>query len=107
MSCLALCAAVGAQTAAPARRPGSAAHGETLLPNGWRIAPAGHALSVGDLPLSMLEAPDGRYLVVANNGYLKPSLTVVDLQKLYVRSRLPLDNAWLGLAWHPDGKRLY
>jgi YVTN family beta-propeller protein len=108
MSCLSVCAGVGAQPAAPlAHRPGPATRGETLLPNGWRIAPAGQALSVGDLPLSMLESPDGRYLVVANNGYLKPSLTVVDLQKSYVRSKFSLDNAWLGLAWHPDGKRLY
>src|SRR5260370_204285 len=108
ISCPAVCAGVGAQPAAPpSHRPGAATRGETLLPNGWRIAPAGRSLSVGDLPLSMLESPDGRYLVVANNGYLKPSLTVVGLQKSYVRSKFSLDNAWLGLAWHPDGKRLY
>src|SRR5260370_14634382 len=108
ISCPAVCAGVGAQPAAPpSHRPGAATRGETLLPNGWRIAPAGRSLSVGDLPLSMLESPDGRYLVVANNGFLKPSLTVVDLQKSYVRSKFSLDNAWRGLAWHPDGKRLY
>jgi len=100
-------AAAQSPSSARARRPGKAARGETLLPNGWRIAPAGRALGVGDLPLAMVESPDGRYLIVANNGYAKPALTVVDLEKLYVRSTLSLDNAWLGLAWHPDGKRLY
>ena len=79
----------------------------TLLPNGWRIAPAGRHISVGDLPLAMVESPDGRYLIVSNNGYAKPTLSVVDVARLYVKSRVPLDNAWLGLAWHPDGKRLF
>ena len=87
----------------PAGRPA----GDTLLPNGWRIAPAGRHLTVGDLPLAMAESPDGRMLVVTNNGYAKPTLTVVDLQHLYVRQTVEVDDAWLGLAWHPDGKRLY
>src|SRR5438093_8581758 len=87
--------------------PGPEGGGTTLLPNGWRIAPAGRHVSVGDLPLAMVESPDGRYLIVSNDGYAKPTLTVVDVARLNVKSRLPLDNAWLGLAWHPDGKRLF
>jgi DNA-binding beta-propeller fold protein YncE len=90
-----------------AELPGREPAGDTLLPNGWRIAPAGRHLAVGDLPLAMVESPDGRSLVVTNNGYTKPSLTVVDLRHFDVRQKLELDNAWLGLAWHPDGKRLY
>lgn len=87
--------------------PGREPAGVTLLPNGWRIAPAGRHLTVGDLPLAMAESPDGRALVVTNNGYAKPTLTVVDLRHLYVRQTVEVDDAWLGLAWHPDGKRLY
>ncbi len=79
----------------------------TLLPNGWRIAPAGRHLDVGDLPLAMALHPDGRHLVITNNGWSKPSLRVVDVKRREVIQKLPLDNAWLGLAWHPDGKRLY
>ncbi len=94
------------QPEAPRREPGLQG-GVTLLPNGWRISPAGRHLAVGDLPLAMVESADGRYLVVTSNGYTKPSLTVVDLDRLYVKSRLPLENAWLGLAWHPEGDRLY
>jgi DNA-binding beta-propeller fold protein YncE len=78
-----------------------------LLPNGWKIAPAGRHLAVGDLPLAMVESPDGGTLVVTNNGYAKPSLTVVDLRRLTVPATVPVDDAWLGLAWHPDGRRLY
>jgi YVTN family beta-propeller protein len=92
---------------ARAELPGREAAGVTLLPNGWRIAPAGRHLTVGDLPLAMAESPDGSMLVVTNNGYAKPTLTVIDLKHLYVRQTVEVDDAWLGLAWHPDGKRLY
>jgi DNA-binding beta-propeller fold protein YncE len=70
-------------------RPGAEGGGVTLLPNGWRIA------------------PDGRYVIVSNNGYARPTLVVVDVARMYVKSRLTLDHAWLGLSWHPDGRRLF
>ncbi len=91
----------------PAARPGLEPRGVTLLPNGWRIAPVGRHLSVGDLPLDVVESPDGRFAIVTNNGYAKPTLTVVDLGKFLVRSTTREENAWLGLVWHPDGQRLY
>ncbi|HEY3202529.1 MAG TPA: bifunctional YncE family protein/alkaline phosphatase family protein [Thermoanaerobaculia bacterium] len=90
----------------PAQRPGLD-RGVTLLPNGWSIAPAGRHVGVGDLPLAMVESLDGRYLVVTNNGVEKPTLTVVNLERLSVTSSLPIDDAWLGLAWNPEGDRLY
>ncbi len=101
-------AAVSPAFAQPAtiERPGLE-RGATLLPNGWRIAPAGRHMQVGDLPLAMVESPDGRYLVVANNGFVRPNLVCVDLDHQYVSSRLPLENAWLGLVWDPSGDRLY
>ena len=92
---------------APASRPGAIGGGVTLLPNGWKIAPAGRHVTVGHLPLAMVESPDGRSLMVATNGYDRPAISVVDPDHLYVRASLVLDHAWLGLAWHPDGKRLY
>jgi YVTN family beta-propeller protein len=92
---------------APQALPGSLGNGVTLLPNGWKIHPAGRHMSIGDLPLAMVESPDGNFLVVTNNGYAKPTLTVVDLKRGYVSSRVTLEHAWLGLAWHPDGRRLF
>ena len=97
---------------APARAqrpelPGPLGEGVTLLPNGWRIAPAGSHLDAGDLPLAMALHPDGRHLVITNNGWSKPSLRVVDIERRQVIQKMALDHAWLGLAWHPDGKRLY
>jgi hypothetical protein len=87
--------------------PGQLSDGSTLLPNGWRVAPAGRQLPVGDLPLSVLQSPDGRYLIITNNGLSQPSLMVVDIAAWTVKSTTPLAGAWYGLAWHPDGTKLY
>jgi YVTN family beta-propeller protein len=89
-------------------RPGLT-HGnsQVLLPSGWSIAPVGRHLPVGDLPLDMAESPDGRFLVVTNGGYSKPWLDVIDLERFQALDRAPLENAWLGLAFHPDGRRVF
>jgi DNA-binding beta-propeller fold protein YncE len=88
-------------------QPGPLGNGVTLLPNGWKIAPAGHHVQVGSLPLAMAQSRDGRYLFVASNGYLRPSVSVVDIKAQRVVDTLTLDHAWLGLAVHPDGQKIY
>ena len=87
--------------------PGALTDGTTLLPNGWRIAPAGRHLKTGTLPLNIVVSPDGRYAVVTNNGFNKPSLTVIDIASWTVKSTTTLDHAWVGLVFHPDGARLF
>jgi YVTN family beta-propeller protein len=99
--------ALSADLLLAAERPGYLGRGETLLPNGWRIAPAGRHVMVGDLPLGLLVSPDGRWVIVTNNGYAKPTLTIVELSTLSVAGATPIPDAWLGLVWHPDGKRLF
>ena len=103
----AVAGAVAQRSSGPVLKPGYLGSGVTLLPNGWRIAPAGRHVSIGDLPLAMVLSPDGQSLIVSNNGYEKPSLRVFDLDRQEVTQTFALDDAWLGLAWHPDGKRLY
>jgi DNA-binding beta-propeller fold protein YncE len=95
------------QVSQAASFPGAQTDGTILLPNGWKVAPAGKALNVGTLPLSLVTSPDGKYAIITNDGLAKPSLTVVDLNTQKIKSTAPLDNAWLGLAWHPDATRLY
>ena len=105
-----LAAAVGSvaqRGPAPPVWPGAQGKGVTLLPNGWKIQPAGRHILVGDLPLAMIESPDGKSLIITNNGYAKPTLAVVDLTRGYIASKTTLDHAWLGLAWHPDGRRVF
>src|SRR5262245_28305919 len=77
--------------------PGAQGGGITLLPNGWKIAPAGRHVQVGSLPLAMVESPDGRLLYIASNGYLRPAIIVVDIRGQRVSSVTPLDHASLGL----------
>lgn len=98
---------VAQQAVRPTRRPGVVGGGVTQLPNGWRLAPAGRHSPIGDLPLNMVWSPDGRYLIVTNNGWSRPTLTVFDAANFHVKAIVPVDHAWLGLAWHPDGKRLF
>jgi DNA-binding beta-propeller fold protein YncE len=78
-----------------------------LLPNGWRIAPAGKSLALSTLPLNIVTSPDGKYAVITNNGLMKPTISIVDLGNWSVKSTMTVDNAWLGLAWSLDGTKLY
>ena len=87
--------------------PGGLTDGTMLLANGWRLAPAGRHLTVGTLPLNLVLSPDGRYAIVTNNGLDKPSLTVIDVANWSVKTSTVVDHAWYGLAWHPDGTKLY
>src|ERR1051326_342886 len=94
-------------SSAAAVLPGALRDGTTLLPNGWRLAPAGRHLKVGTLPLNIVTSPDGKYAVITNNGVNRPTLSVIDIAAWAVKSTTPLDAAWLGLVFSPDGAKLY
>src|SRR4051812_45883047 len=98
-----------AQVAPPPQNiaPGTQPDGTTLLPNGWRLGPIGKHLSLSTLPLNIALANDGRYAVVSNDGIVKPTLSVIDLSTWTVKNTTTVDGAWLGLAFHPDGTKLY
>ncbi|HEV8345061.1 MAG TPA: alkaline phosphatase family protein [Vicinamibacterales bacterium] len=87
--------------------PGSMGDGSTLLPNGWRLAPAGKHLQLSTLPLNIVVSPDGRQAVITNNGLSRPTLNVVDISTWAIKTTMPMDHTWLGLVFHPDGTKLY
>ncbi|HEY7159834.1 MAG TPA: YncE family protein, partial [Acidobacteriota bacterium] len=87
--------------------PGSLGKGVILLPNGWKIQPAGKHIPLDDLPLEMLESPDGQFLIVTNSGYSPPILSVIDLPQFRIKDRVKVKNAWLGLAMSNDGSTVY
>jgi len=110
--CLVLIASVlisRAQSAPPqaTAAPGAMSDGTMLLPNGWRLAPAGKHLPLSTLPLNIVVSPDGRYALITTNGLTKPALTVVDIASWKVKSTLTIDAAWYGLAFSPDGTKIY
>ncbi len=87
--------------------PGELPTGAYLLPNGWSLTPAGEQIRVGDLPLSMMMHPDGKHLLVSNNGYSTQSVDVIDLAAKKVVSSATVDMTWLGLGASQDGNTIY
>ncbi len=86
--------------------PGRISDNRVLLPNGWMLSPAGTSVQVGELPLNMDVTPDGRFLVVTNNGTKDQTLSVVDVRSWSVVQTVPLRKAWLGLRFIEKGTRL-
>ena len=95
-----LCLSLAAQT------PKASPQG-TDLPNGWKLSPAGrHAVTL-DYVLNVQPAPDRKALVALHSGFNPHGLVVVDPVTVEILQRIPQKSAWLGLAWAPDGARLY
>jgi YVTN family beta-propeller protein len=77
-----------------------------LLPDGWKVTPAGRQLESGDMILSAQVSPDGTLLAFTNSGYTRHQFHIVDLATEKEIATFPLDRAWSGLAWSPNGKRV-
>jgi YVTN family beta-propeller protein len=89
---------------------GPAADGTALTPIGFTITPAGRQSTLGDLPLNAVASPDGRWLVVSNDGQGTQSLQVLDTTTGTVTQTLPYPAPkalFVGLAFTPDGTTLY
>ncbi|HXA50827.1 MAG TPA: alkaline phosphatase family protein, partial [Candidatus Acidoferrum sp.] len=57
--------------------------------------------------LNVSVAPDRKAVVALHAGFNPHGLVVVDARSEEAAQRIPLKSAWLGLAWAPNGKRLY
>src|SRR5271168_4045489 len=61
----------------------------TVLPNGWRISPAGVEIELpGDLPVRMTLSVDRKNLFVVTSGYHHHSISVVNLRNRQVTQSL-------------------
>jgi len=81
--------------------------GQVLLPNGWKLSPAGRALPLGDLPLNMQLSASGRLLAVTNNGESTQSIQLFDPKTERQLDKKIVGKAWYGLAFSSDETRLY
>jgi len=91
-----------------AQTPGKMqATGQVLLPNGWKLSPAGRSLPLGDLPLNMQLSPSGRLMAVTNNGQSTQSIQLIDPKTEKQLDLRIVGKAWYGLAWSSDEKTLY
>lgn len=80
---------------------------QVLLPNGWKLSPAGHSIPLGDLPLNMQLSSSGKFIAVTNNGQSTQSLQLIDAKTKNVLDEKVLTKSWYGLAFSKDEKHLY
>src|SRR5436190_2982806 len=78
-----------------------------MLPTGKRLDAVGRAIAVGNMPLSMIAAPDGNHLLVLLSGWRDQGIQVVDIASGRVEQFVPLPSSFLGLAFSPDGSTVY
>jgi len=76
------------------------------LPVNWRVQPAGTQVALDSLPLSAAVSPDGKFLLALNAGS-HPSISVVETGAMKETARVAIADAGLGLAFSPDGRRVY
>lgn len=77
-----------------------------LLPNQWKLRPAGKQVTVGDFPVNIQLSPDGQFAAVLHSGHGEHEIVVLDIAKKAIVSRTAVGEAFYGLAFTPDGKRL-
>jgi YVTN family beta-propeller protein len=90
-----------------AQLPGKMPTGQVLLPNGWKLSPAGRSLALGDLPLNVQLSSSGRLLAVTNNGQSTQSIQLIDPKTEKLLDQRIVAKSWYGLAFSADEKTLY
>jgi len=87
--------------------PGKMPDGSVLLPNQWSLRPAGRQVDLGDLPINIALHPQGRFAAVLHTGYSKHEIVLVDISLGRVVSRANVHEAFYGIEFSADGKRLF
>src|SRR5580765_3937383 len=80
---------------------------ENLLFNGWGMTPAGQHVPISDLALKLIVSPDKTRLVAVTGGFNNEGITLLDIEKRTVMQHLAMPEAWNGLAFSNDGKKLF
>ena len=106
MAALALCASPGVAKN-PAILPGLQQDGSVLLPNQWSLRPVGKQLPVGDFPSNIALHPRGAYAAVLHCGWGQQEIRIIDVKNQRLVSQVVLEEAFYGLEWSPDGRRLF
>jgi WD40 repeat protein len=87
--------------------PGARADGAIRLPNQWFLRPVGKQVLVGDFPVNIAIHPSGKFAAVLHSGYGQHEIIVLELPGGKLVSRTALDEAFYGLAFSPNGKRVF
>jgi YVTN family beta-propeller protein len=87
--------------------PGARPDGSILLPNQWSLRPAGNQVVVGDFPVHLVVHPSGKHAVVLHSGHGKHELVSLALPSGKIVARVALEETFYGLAFSPDGSRVF
>jgi YVTN family beta-propeller protein len=81
--------------------------GKMLLPNGWRITPAGrHIKLAGDLPMKMIVTKDGK-LLVNTAGWHDHDVHVIDIKSEKLEQSFDIGKNWDGMSLDPASGTVY
>jgi YVTN family beta-propeller protein len=95
-------------TASIAQTPGKIKQTQqVLLPNGWKLSPAGNYLQLGDLPLNIQLSHSGKLMAVTNNGQSTQSIQLIDPINQKILNEKIVGKSWYGLTFSNDDKTLY
>ncbi|MGI4806148.1 MAG: bifunctional YncE family protein/alkaline phosphatase family protein, partial [Janthinobacterium lividum] len=78
-----------------------------LLPNGWKLSPAGKSIPLGDLPLNMQLSSSEKLLAVTNNGESTQTIQLIDPKNQKLLDEKVIPKSWYGLKFSADEKHLY
>ncbi len=87
--------------------PGAQRDGSVLLPNQWSLRPTGKQIPLGDFPVNIAIHPEGRFAVVLHAGWGTHELIALSLPEGRPVARLAVDEAFYGLTFSPDGRRVF
>lgn len=100
-------ASAEAMTKKIVKLPGVQGNGQTLLPNGWSLRPAGEQVSMGDFPSLMRLSPDGNFAAVLHTGYGVHEVRMIDTRTRKQISSVAIDQGFYGMRFAKDGSRLF
>ncbi len=78
-----------------------------LLPNGWKLSPAGKSIPLGDLPLNMQLSASKKLLAVTNNGQSTQTIQLIDPKNEKLLDEKVIKKSWYGLKFCADEKHLF
>lgn len=78
-----------------------------LLPNGWKVTPAGKQITLKDLPLNILPLLGGHQALVATSGFNTHELSLIDLDTNEIKDSEQVGQSWFGLAANAEQSELW
>ncbi len=87
--------------------PGQREDGSVRLPNQWFLRPVGRQIDLGDFPVNIAVHPTGKWAAVLHAGYGQHEIVVVDLATEAIASRTKLKEAFYGIEFSADGRRIF